>query len=475
MNIHQFLLILLARKRLILSTLLVTVLLALGWSLVQQKTYTATASVLLNYKGVDPLTGLTMPGQLMPGYMATQMDIIGSKNVALRVVDSLRLASSPAVVRQFQEATEGKGTVRDWLADLLLKKLQIMPSRESSVVEISFDGADPAFAAAVANAFAGEYQKATVQLKTEPAKNASTYFNEQTRQLRDNVEAAQARLSKYQQEKGIVSLDNNRVDVELSRLNDLSAQLVVAQAAAMEANSREQAAGGNGAAGSAINSPDVANNALIQNLRVTLASAEAKLAEAGSRYGRNHPQYQSASAEVAKLRSELGSAVGTVTRSVGANADVLRQREAELRTELAAQKTRVLELNRTRDELGVMLKDLDSAQRAYDSASERFSQTRIEAQSEQSDISVLNPATAPLEPSGPRVLLNTLVSILLGTILGVGLALMLELLNRPVRSSSDVRDMLGIPVLGAIEWSAPRVRRSSMARLMGPRRLLRLN
>jgi succinoglycan biosynthesis transport protein ExoP len=469
MNIHQFLLILLARKRLILGTLLVTVLLALGWSLVQQKTYTATASVLLNYKGVDPLTGLTMPGQLMPGYMATQMDIIGSKNVALRVVDSLRLGSSPVVVRQFQEATEGKGTVRDWLADLLLRKLQIMPSRESSVVEISFDGADPVFAAAVANAFAGEYQKATVQLKTEPAKNASTYFNEQTRQLRDNVEAAQARLSKYQQEKGIVSLDNNRVDVELSRLNDLSAQLVVAQAAAMEAGSRERAAGG------AINSPDVANNALIQNLRVTLSSAEAKLAEAGARYGRNHPQYQSASAEVAKLRSELGSAVGTVTRSVGANADVLRQRETELRGELAAQKTRVLELNRTRDELGVMLKDLDSAQRAYDSASERFSQTRIEAQSEQSDISVLNPATAPLEPSGPRIVLNTLVSILLGTILGVGLAVLLELMSRPVRSGSDMRDLLGIPVLGAIAWTPPRVRRGALGRLLGPRRLLRLN
>lgn len=468
MNVHQFLLILLARKKIILGTLLVTVLLALGWSLAQQKTYTATASVLLNYKGVDPLTGLTMPGQLMPGYMATQMDIIGSKNVALRVVDALGMASSPAVQKQFQDASEGKGTARDWLADLLLKKLQIMPSRESSVVEISFSGADPAFAAAVANAFADEYQRLSVQLKTEPAKNASSYFNEQTKQLRDNLEAAQARLSKYQQEKGIVSLDNNRVDVELSRLNDLSSQLVVAQTAAMEANSRERAAGG------AVNSPDVANNALVQNLRVSLASAEAKLADAGSRFGRNHPQYKAASAEVGKLRAELNAAVGTVTKSVGANADVLRQREAELRSELAAQKTRVLELNRTRDELGPLLKDLEGAQRAYDSATQRFSQTRIEAQSEQSDISVLNPAVAPTVPSGPRVMLNTLASILLGTILGVGLALMFELINRPVRSSGDIKDMLGIPVLGTIAWRAPGARGGRLGKLMGPRRALRL-
>lgn len=468
MNVHQFLLILLARKKIILGTLLVTVLLALGWSLIQQKTYKATASVLLNYKGVDPVSGLTMPGNLMPGYMATQMDIITSKNVALRVVDSLRLASSPAVQAQWREASEGKGSVRDWLADLLLKKLEIMPSRESSVVEISFKGADPAFAAAVANAFADEYQKISVQLKTEPAKKASSYFNEQTKQLRDNLEAAQARLSKYQQEKGIVSLDNNRVDVELSRLSDLSAQLVAAQTQAMEASSRERMATG-------VGSPDVANNALVQSLRVSLASGEAKLAEAASRYGRNHPAYQSAQAEVSKMRAELNAALGSVSKSVGANAQVYRQREAELRAELAAQKTRVLELNRTRDELGVMLKDLDSAQRAFDAASNRFSQTRIEAQAEQSDISILNPAVPPTEPTGPRVLLNTLVSILLGTILGVGLALLLELINRPVRSTGDVKDMLGIPVLGTIEWRMKRPRSGGIRALMTPRRLLRLN
>jgi uncharacterized protein involved in exopolysaccharide biosynthesis len=236
----------------------------------------------------------------------------------------------------------------------------------------------------------------------------------------------------------------------------------------MEASSRGRMATG-------VGSPDVANNALVQNLRVSLASGEAKLAEAASRYGRNHPVYQSASAEVSKMRAELNAAVGSVSASVGANAQVYRQREAELRAELAAQKTRVLELNRTRDELGVLLKDLDSAQRAFDSASQRFSQTRIEAQSEQSDISVLNPAVPPTVPAGPRVLLNTLVSILLGTILGVGLALLLELLNRPVRSTGDVKDMLGIPVLGTIEWRMKRPSSGGIRALMAPRRLLRLN
>ncbi|MEO7495725.1 MAG: chain length determinant protein EpsF [Massilia sp.] len=469
MNVHQFLLILLARKKIILAVLATTVLLTVGYSLLQSKTYKATASVLLNYKGVDPLTGLTMPGQLLPGYMATQIDIISSKNVALRVVEQKQLASIPNVIEQFNATMKGRGTIRDWLADLLLKNLEIVPSRESSVVEISFKGSDPGFVAAIANGFADEYQKISVQLKTEPMKKASSYFNEQTKLLRDNVETAQARLSKYQQEKGILSLDNNRVDVELSRLNDLSQQLVQAQAQSIEASSRQRMAGG-----TAVDSPDVANNGLIQSLRVGLAGAESKFAETAQRLSANHPQYLAAKAEVDKMRADLGVALGSVSRSVGNNAVVLRQREGELKDALAAQKVKVLELNRARDELGVLLKDVDSAQRAFDAAAQRFSQTRIEAQSEQSDISVLNPAVTPVEPAGPRVLFNTLVAILLGTVLGVGIAFLIEMLNRPIRSAGDLKDVLGIPVLGTIEWRPQRSRALGWKALMGPRRL-RLN
>ena len=469
MNLSQLLLILLARKRIILATLLVTVSLTLAVSLMLPKTYKATASVLLNYKGMDPLTGIVMPSQLLPGYMATQIDIISSKNVAARVVDSLKLAQNADVVAQFQQSTGGKGTVRDWLADLLLKKLDVVPSRESSVVEINFKGSDPQFVAGVANAFAEEYQKLSIELKAEPMKKASAYFNEQTKVLRDNVEAAQSRLSKYQQERGIVSVDN-RLDVESNRLNDLSAQLVAAQGQAMEASSRQSMAQGSRGA----ESPDVAANPLVQNLKVQLAGAESKLADIGQRLGRNHPQYLSVKAEVDKISANLSAQLKSASNSVSNNAAILQAREAAVRAALAAQKARVLELNRSRDELGVLVKDVESAQRAFDVTSQRFSQTRIEGQAEQSDIAVLNPATAPLNAAGPRVMLNTMLSLFLGTMLGLGFALLAEMVDRRVRSENDMAEVLQMPVFGVIDWNAPkRPRYNALASLL-PRRL-RLN
>jgi polysaccharide biosynthesis transport protein len=468
MNFAQFLLILKARKTIVLMTLALTVVATLVVSLLLPKTYKATSSLVMNYKGVDPLTGLAMPGQLMPGYMATQIDIISSKNVALRVVDRLRLAESPAVQAQFQEATGGQGTLRDWLADLLLRKVEIEPSRESSVVGVSFKGSDPQFAAAVANAFAEEYQRINIQLKAEPMKKASGYFSEQLKLLRDNVEQAQSRLSKYQQEHGIVSVDN-RLDVESNRLNDLSAQLVVAQTQAMEARSRQSVASGR-----ASESPDVNSNPLIQNLRVTLNNSEAKLAELGQRLSTNHPQYQSAKAEVEKLRATLNENLRMTQSSVGSTATILGQREAEIRAALDAQRVKVLELNRSRDELNVLSKDVESAQRAFDMASQRLSQTRIEGQADQSDVAILNPAVAPLDSSSPRVGLNVALSLFLGTLLGIGLAMLAEMFDRRIRSESDISDVAELPVLGAIDWNPPKRKRFTFAKTAASHRL-RLN
>lgn len=469
MNFTQFLLILRARKKVALITLLLTVSVTVVVSLLLPNTYKATASLVMNYKGVDAVTGMALPGQLMPGYMATQIDIIGSKSVALRVVDQLHLAQSPAVLEQFNDATGGKGTVREWLADLLLKKLDVVPSRESSVVDINFRGADPQFVAAVANAFAEEYQRLSIQLKVEPMKKVAAYFSDQTKELRDNLEAAQSRLSKYQQEHGIVSVDN-RLDVESNRLNDLSAQLVVAQGQLAEAQSRRRMAQGQDGA----ESPDVVNSPLIQQQKLTLAAAEGRLAEMGQRLDRNHPLYQSTKAEVEKLRNELNTSLRATSNSVSNNAAILAQREATVRAALQEQKNKVLELNRTRDEMGVLMKDVESAQRAFDATAQRLSQTRIEGQSDQSDVAVLNPATPPVLPAGPKVLLNVAISLVLGTLLGVGLAVLLELTDRRVRSESDLSDVLALPVLGMVDWSASGRRPKGLFNRVLARRL-RLN
>ena len=174
------------------------------------------------------------------------------------------------------------------------------------------------------------------------------------------------------------------------------------------------------------------------------------------------------------MRAGLNEQTSLVTSSVSNNASVFAQREAALRAALADQKTKVLQLNRQRDEMNVLNKDVETAQRAFDNAAQRSSQTRIEGGSDQSDVSVLNPAVAPIEPAGPRVILNTVLSLLLGTMLGIGIAMLSEMFDRRVRSEADLADVVHIPVLATIDWNPPRRRRFGLPHLYAPRQL-RLN
>jgi succinoglycan biosynthesis transport protein ExoP len=150
------------------------------------------------------------------------------------------------------------------------------------------------------------------------------------------------------------------------------------------------------------------------------------------------------------LKAQLDTEVRRIASSIETSYQVGKEREARLQGALAAQKARVLLLNKQRDELKVMRRDVESAQRTFESVSQRASQTSMESRVNQTNIAVLNPATVPTVPTKPRVTFNVAMAVFFGTLLGVGLAIGLELLNRRVRSPRDLSDALGIPLLGAI-------------------------
>ena len=444
MNFSEFLLILKARRMIFFVTLSLVVISTLVVNLITPKSYKAVASIVLNAKGTDPVTGLTLPASMMPGFMSTQIDIITSEKVAIAVVEKLKLTDNQAAVAKFNEATKGKGEIKTWMANLLLNNIDAKPSRDSSIVEISFTGADPEFAATMANAFAEAYQETNIQLKVQPAQKAAEFLGLQTQVLRKNLEEAQSKLAKYQQEKGLTSVGGS-MDVESARLNDLSSQLVAIQNQANEANSRQQRTGGSGD-----ESPDLAANPMVQGLRMDIARAESKFSELSERLGPSHPQYQQAMAEITKLKSQLQEEKGKARSTIGGTASIHKQREAEIRAALAAQKARVLELNLTRDQLTVLQRDLENAQRAMDQAGQRFTQTTLEGSANQTDIAILNPATPPLVAAGPKVKSNTILAFFLGSLLGIFMSLTAEKMDQRVRCRTVVCELLDLPVLAVI-------------------------
>ncbi|WP_047393345.1 chain length determinant protein EpsF [Chitinibacter sp. ZOR0017] len=449
MTFEQFLNILRARKWIALLVFATVLLTTLVVSLLLPKQYTAEATVAIDIKAADPVTGQPVAGYMAPSFMATQVDMISSQNAALKVVDTLGLTQLPEAQAQFQEATKGRGDIRNWFADTLLKGLDVKPSRESNVINLEYTATDPQFAATLANGFAQAYIRTTVDIKTAAAQQNNAFFQVQLKSLQANLEKAQATLSEYQQANGIVGSDE-RLDIETQKLNELSSQLVGAQAQTFDAQSR--ARGGQIA-------PDVLNNPLIQQLKAQLSQQEAKFKELSEKNGPNHPHNQQALAELNATRAQLNELQSQYAGGLNSAAGNSASRQASLQAALQAQKDRVLELKNQRAKLDVLQRNVDNAQRSYDQALQRFSQTMLESRADSSNISILKSAVAPLKHSSPKTVLNLILAIFVGALLAIGFAMLAELIDRRVRTPDDIENMLGIKVLADLLPPAPRKRK----------------
>ena len=451
MSFYQFLIVLKARKALAFLAFFVTVATTVVISLMLPKAYESTAALVVNYKGVDPVTGNRVPNQLIPGYLATQVDIISSQNVALKVVNNLELYTNPEVVDAFYEETGGQGDIRGWLADALLKKLTVNPSRESSVISIVYESNTPESAAMLANAFAEAYIETNLQLKIDPSKRTSEWFEKRVEEMRLKLMFAQQKLSDYQREKGIVSIDE-RMDVENARLAQLSQQLVVAQAELFNQKSRQEAILKGG-----IKNLDTAVLAdpVIRDLKVLLSRAEVRLSELKERFSEQHPDYRAARSEVQSLSRKLNSEIRAAKGRIKSDLLIAEQKVTELNDAIVAQKEVLLAINENRNMLDVYMRDVNDAEQILSLATQRLSQMTLEGESRESDISILNPAVVSNEPSKPNVLINVVLSVFLGMVLAIVVALLAELFDRRVRTKEDIVLATGLPVLGEIHASKP--------------------
>jgi len=440
MSIKQILRVVWARKWLVLIFLVVVSIIGPIMVLRQPKVYTAEAAMIVEMR-MDPVLGALSPFA-NSGYMVTQVDVVKSEPVAARAVKMLGMEKSATAVAQWREQTQAKIPLERYFAGLLQHGLGVEMSRGGNIITVSYSAQDPAFAQAAANAFVQAYMDISVELRVAPARTGLAFLDEQSKTLRNNLEAAQAKLSKFQQEKGIVVSDE-RFDQENARYQALVAQLTLAQSERVDAATRL----GNSGTES---SPDILANGAVQGLKGQLATAETKLTELSAVVGANHPSRIQLEAQIAEIRQQIAAETrrvsgGTSTQSRGSG-----QKVAALQALVDEQRKRLLTLRSDRDQVDVYKRDVDTAQRAYELVSSRVGTFTLESQNNQANTRLLSPAIEPLYPSRPKVMVGVVGSVLGGLVLGIVAALAWELLDRRVRDPEDMMVTMGVPVIGVL-------------------------
>lgn len=451
MSFNQFLVILRARWLIAAGIFVAVVVLIAFASVIWPKQYTATASIVIDNK-TDPVAGANGAqgaGQLPATYVNTQADIIASERVAQRVVKTLKLDQQPEARKLWAKGPNDDISVT--IAKLLLdKKLVVAPAHDSpthasNVIDISVKWSDPVTAAALANGFAQAAIETNIELKVEPAKQYASWFDQRSRELRASLEEKQKKLSDFQAKNGIVATDE-KLDVENARLAELSTELVTIQGLRQDSQSRQRQAGAD-----VSTLPEVLQSPVIQSLKAALAQAEAKRPDIAARLGKNHPDYQAVEGEIADLRTRIAQESANIAASLGTATQSNMRRENDVRQALEAQKKKVLDLKYQHDQAAMYLNDVTAAQRDLDQVSQRLAQSNLESLTQQTNVVQLSTATPPASPSSPKIVIDLIVAIFLGAVLGIGAALAAELRNRRVREDEDLVELLGVPLLGKLE------------------------
>jgi chain length determinant protein EpsF len=459
MGLSQFFSILRARRGLAGFILLSTLMIALGWVLLRPASYKAIAPVLVDVQRPDPMVNANyayVQGMISPAYMTTQVDIIKSDRVAERVVKLLPPDQPP--LKALREKTQGKPAADRIIANALQQGLEVKPARETNIINVTWVGRSPAEAARVANAFAQAYIETTLDIRTDPQKKYTVWFDDQVKEARDRLEKAQQKLAAYQEKAGIVSADE-KADFETTRLNELLQQL-----SALQSRGR-----GGSPAGASDSSP------LVNNLRQDVARQEAKIAQASATMGSRHPEMMRLQSELAAMKSRLSEESSRVGITAAASVEAQKARERDLKSAIDEQKQKVLGMNKQRAELSILKSDVDSAQKAFDTVTASAAQARLNSMSNQTNIMKLAPAVEPMEKTGPTGMQAMALAFAVGVLLAIAGALAAELANRRVRTVQDLSMVTHLPILATVpaansshyqplRLQAPTSRRLALAR-----------
>lgn len=445
MSFSQILAVLRARWLIVCSILGIAIATVTALNVLLPNRYTASTKVMIDVKSPDPIAGMVMPGLLSPTFLATQEDVIKSGRVVERVISELRLDQSTEMQKAWADATDRETPFMVWLSTKLITALTATPSRDANVIEIEYSAESPEGAALFANEFTKAYIAVTSDLRVEPAKAFGSSFETLAVQLRKRLLDAQAKLSNYQKESGLMATDE-RLDVETDRLGQISAQITQLAAMVEDTKAKKQSAKRDGADVSV----ESMTNGVVSSIRNDLIAQQSRLSQLEDRYGESHPQIKEAKSSIAELNKRLQMEYAHTSEFLDASDNVAAARLAAAKAALEEQKQKLEALREKRSAAALLTRDVENLQRAYDVVQSRVSQSGMEVQVASTSLAVLEKAMPPSSPSYPRTYLNIFVALVLGTALAAAAALLVELIDRRVRTNTDIQQQLGLPLLGVL-------------------------
>jgi exopolysaccharide transport family protein len=419
----------------------------------------------------------------------SEISIIGSRDLAEKVVDELNLDLDP----EFNEALKPKSSLAEFFSiktylsnpkvrrlfglgeeepipeeklkakervaviDAFLDRLETYPVPGSRVISIQFTSENPDLAAEVANMVANIYILDQLEAKYEATRKATVWLNGKIEELRAKVAESDHAVEAYRKQTGL--LEGTAGPIVSQQISALNAQLIVAKTARAEAEARLsqvrqliRSSGGATSAAAVLQSP------IIQTLLAQETQVKRKVAELSGEYGERHPRLINARAELKDLQAKMAVEVNKIVQGLRNEVGVAQAREASLRKSLEQLEGNLSQSNSAEVQLHALQREADADKAMLESFLTRFEQTsaQMDVAVNQPDARIISRAVIPNEPSFPPKKVILVIAVMGSALIGLLLIFIIEQMDSGFRSSEQIEEATGVRVLGLVpllsEW-----------------------
>jgi capsular exopolysaccharide synthesis family protein len=429
----------------VLSVFVLSVLAALGSSILARPVFSATA--LLRVDREEPRVlkfdqVVREDGELPQTQLQTFQRLLQTRTLANKVIDILKL--------EHHSEFEKFRNQRSELTSAFLERLQVDVVRNARLIKVWFWSHDPDLSAAAANTLVDEFMSQHLGHKVEASRSATSFLSKHQDDARRRVEAAEARVADFLKENDIQFVGVDRLHDPQALINQqlviLSDSLLKARAEriAKESALEQTRSAEKGAI------PAVLQNPVIAKLKEEAAAVERKSRELGQAFKADYPRMQRLAENIAEVRAQLQEETQKIIGGITAEYQAALQNETQLQKLVDHQRSVAHKLEGQMGRYNLLRREAEASREVYTALSTRLKETQIAASLTTSNISIVDHAEIPLKPMGPGKTMKLLLGAMVGLVAGVGLALLLDHRDTSIRDPDEIEAILNVPMLGVV-------------------------
>jgi polysaccharide biosynthesis transport protein len=422
---------------------------------------------IVNVEGVDS----SRVGRVDEEFYQTQYGLLVSRSLADRVARELRLADNRAFLTMY-----GIGDAQSLFSDerpldnseaarqqrlrqvvgVLLKNISINPTRLSRLVGVTYRSPDPTLSAQIANAWATLFIQTNIERRFEATAYARSFLERRLAELREKLDQSERALVNYAANQRIININTAGAAgtaVERPIISDdlvaFNQALAVSRTQRIAAESAfRHASRGGGATATAL------GNVALNSLREQRATVAANYSRLQAQFGPEYPQVLALASQLQQLDQSIGREEARVVSSLRGEFQQAQEREQELSSRVDNLKDSLLDLRRRSIQYNILQREASTNQSLYEGLLQRYKEIGIAGGVGTNNVSVVDAAPVPVRPSSPRPLINLLLGMLAGGVVGAALAFALDQIDEKITDPTEMERALGVPGLGVVPKSS---------------------